>query len=464
MFAAAIAKWRAEIQAKQERITALLALSVAESRCLTAPEVSEHDVLSSEIVEANAQVARLVTASAQAVTAATVTAAVAADGLTPVTANRGITIINRKTHDDKFAGQSFTRMAIAKVVGKMDGVPAHIVAQNRWPERPELADILAKRAGYRAADLAGGGTVSPAFGFELVSTDNRYTGDFIEFLYSQTIFDRLPLFPVPANVSIKGQDGASTGYWVGAGKGIPMTNMSTSTVALTALKVAALTVVSKELLRQSSPSAEMIVRNSLVESSAQRVDTTFLSTTAASALVSPAGIFNGVSPGSTNGPYDFGAIADIQSLVEYFVTNKNSGGLVWVMNKTLALALSMLRFSQGQVVFPTITPEGGTLANMPVYTGDNVAAGTLALIKPGDIWKIDDTGLTVDLSTEATIEMADNPSGSIVTPTDLSQAPVNMFQTDSVAIKVVRGINYQKRRSISVAFIDDADYSNNTTA
>ena len=47
--------------------------------------------------------------------------------------------------------------------------------------------------------------------------------------------------------------------------------MDFSTVSLTPQKVAAIAVVSNELLRDSSPSAEMLVRDALAEASAQKV-------------------------------------------------------------------------------------------------------------------------------------------------------------------------------------------------
>ena len=68
-------------------------------------------------------------------------------------------------------------------------------------------------------------------------------------LYAATVYDKLPLRRVPANVTIKGQDGANTGYWVGESKSIPASVADFSTVNLTPLKVGAITVSSNELLR-----------------------------------------------------------------------------------------------------------------------------------------------------------------------------------------------------------------------
>src|SRR5262249_19011521 len=141
------------------------------------------------------------------------------------------------------------------------------IAQHRWGKtNPTLVEIM------KANEVAGGGTGNSDWGHELVSADNRYTGDFIEYLNSKTVFNQLPLREVPANVTIKGQDGNATGYWTGEHKAIKVSTVDFSAVSLTALKVAALATVSNELLRDSSPSAEALVRDALVEASSQIVD------------------------------------------------------------------------------------------------------------------------------------------------------------------------------------------------
>ena len=375
------------------------------------------------------------------------------------------TIVIKKDKDEDFKGQNFTRMVIARAIAEKakddlantgrsaePSSPA-AVAEKRWGKtNPTLVELI------KANEVAGGGAGSGEWGAELVSADNRYTGDFIEYLYSKTVFDKLPLRQVPANVSIKGQDGAATGYWIGESKAIKMSKPDFSTVSLTPLKVAALTTLSNELLRDSTPAAEQLVRDALVEASAQRIDNTFISTTAASSGVSPAGILNGVSAGSTAGNDVDGVLADISTLLNTFITAKNASGLYWVMNPALATALQLMRNEFGQKVFPDINMNGGTLEGMPVVTGDNINAAHFILLKPAEIWRIGDLGVTVSLSKDATIEQSSAPTGEGDTPTAASQALVNMFQNEMTAFKVVRPVNFQKRRSTAVAYISDAAY------
>ena len=367
-------------------------------------------------------------------------------------------VLNRQP-EEKFKGQFYTRMVIARTLaylsqGEMSA--AQIARQRGWDKsHPELFAVI-------KAGVAGGGSDSGEWGAELVTADGRYTGDFIEFLTSKTVYDKLGLRSVPANVTIKGQDGTATGYWVGQSKGIPVSTADFNNVTLTPLKVAALAVISNELLRDSTPAAEQLVRDALVDASVQRIDTTFLSTTAASAGVSPAGMLNGVSAMVSDGTDAESLGADIKALYGPFLTAKNASGLSFVLNPALAKSIQLMRNALGQREFEGITATGGTLEGDPAVTGDNVNANHLILLKPSDIYRIGEGGIEVSVSREATIEQDSAPQGASDTPVAASATLMSMFQTESTAIKVVRSINFAKRRSHAVQYVNNADYGSAT--
>lgn len=360
--------------------------------------------------------------------------------------------IIRKDPEDKFKGQSYVRLLIAKTLGQLRGENPLWIAQKRWAKsNPMLFEVL-------KAAVAGGGSDSGEWGAELVTADNRYTGDFIEYLYSKTVFDQLPFTEVPANVTIKGQDGQATGYWVGQSKAIPATTVDFMSVSLTPLKVAALAVCSIELLEDSSPSAELLVRDALVKASSQRIDTTLFSTAAASSGVSPAGLLNGVTPVSALG-LDGDAVREgIGALYAPFITAKNASDLYFVMSPGRAKATSLITNAFSQKEFGTLTAQGGMLEGDPVKTGDNVDSSHVILLKPSDVYKIGDGGVEVYMSREATIEQDTVPQGATDTPVAASANLTNMFQEHSVAFKVVRRINFAKRRSHAVQYANDVSW------
>jgi hypothetical protein len=116
-----------------------------------------------------------------------------------------------------------------------------------------------------------------------------------------------------------------------------------------------------------------------------------------------------------------------------------------------------MRNALGQPEFAST--GSGTLEGDRIVTGDNVDPAHLILLKPSDIYRIGDSGIRVDLSREATIEQDTAPTGESDTPVAISKTPVSMFQEDSIAIRVIRPMNFAKRRASAVAYVNDAAYS-----
>lgn len=455
----------ATLLAKKEQMAAIVQKAADEDRSTDAEETEQFEALDAEaaqIVKSISQIRRLESMSVEKATRVVTEKPEKAGEL------RGAPSIHIKRAtdvDDKFKGQSYVRRLIARAVaidearelGHPGRTPAQI-AEHRWGKtNPTLVQVI-------KAGIAGGGSGSGEWGAELVTADSRYTGDFIEYLYGKTLFDQLGLREVPANVTIKGQDGTASANWVGESKSIPVSAQDYSTVNLTPLKVAAISVASKELLADSSPSAELLIRDSLVNASAQKVDGTFFSTSAASAGVSPAGILNGLTGYNSYGPTQEGVIGDIKRLVGIFQTAKNATGLVIVTTPALATSLGLMLTSLGQDAFPGVTQDGGTLRGFRVFTGDNVPSGAFIMLKPSDIYRIGDLGVSVQVSDVATIEQDGAPQGASDTPTAASATLMSMFGTESVAFKVVRRVNFAKRRTSAVQYVDNADYGATDTS
>jgi hypothetical protein len=86
------------------------------------------------------------------------------------------------------------------------------------------------------------------------------------------------------------------------------------------------------------------------------------------------------------------------------------------------------------------------------------------MLKPSDIYRIGDMGITVSVSDVATIEQDNAPQGASDTPVAASATIMSMFGTESVAFKVVRRVNFAKRRTSAVAYVDNADYGATDTS
>lgn len=434
--------------AKAARMEEVCNKSIEAGRSMDESEAEEFDTLEGEVKQLDADLVRL--NKMEKMLAATAKP-VQQEARDKEKSFRGPAIIPKRDKDPDFEGQNYTRIVIAKTLGHLEQKNPIAIAQQRWGKtNPHLVDVI-------KADVAGHGSGTGEAGAELVSQDS-YAGDFQEFLYARTVYNQLPLREVPANITIKGQDGAATGYWVGESKTVPVSKADFNDVTLSPLKVAALAVISKELMRDSSPSAEMLVRDALVEAAAQRIDQTFISTNAAVSGSTPAGILNNISATLSAGTDGDAVRNDIKEMLYRFITAKNSGGLYHVMNPMLATSLQLLRNALDQMDFPDVNENGGTILGRPVVTGDNVNSNYHIMLKPSDIYRIGMGSMETYVSDQASIEMANNPGQDTDTPTAATGKVVSMFQTESVAIKVVQSMNFARRRDSAVAWISDADY------
>jgi hypothetical protein len=135
------------------------------------------------------------------------------------------------------------------------------------------------------------------------------------------------------------------------------------------------------------------------------------------------------------------------------------------MDTGMALTISMMQNALGQNEFPMMTMNGGTFAGLPAITSNSAnisgspdSGRMIILAKTSDIMLADDGGIEIDASKEASIEMTDTPTGDASAGTAGTTSLVSMYQSNSVALKAVRPINWKKKRSTAVSFIRDAAY------
>ena len=151
-------------------------------------------------------------------------------------------------------------------------------------------------------------------------------------------------------------------------------------------------------------------------------------------------------------------LADINALWAAAIdANLPLTSAVYVTTPSIALALSLMTNSLGTAMqFPDVSIRGGSIRGVPVIISNYVPAGLVVLVFASEIWFSDDGVVTVDASTQASIQMMDNPTNDSGVPTHTSM--VSMFQTDSVALRAERFINWTKRRSTAVAVLQDVSW------
>jgi HK97 family phage major capsid protein len=249
-----------------------------------------------------------------------------------------------------------------------------------------------------------------------------------------------------------------------------MSKLGTFAITLGIAKAAGLVAVDDELVRSSSPSAEMLVRDDLAKNIAVFLDTQFLNPDfAAVTNVSPASILNGVTPVTPSGTTSSALRADVQTLIDnWLAVNLDPTAGVFIMAPSTALALSLMLNPLGQALYPQINLKGGELFGLPVITsmsaklvGSPAYGSIIALINAPQIFLADDGEVTISTSSEASIQMLDNPTNESTGGT-VATTSVSMFQTNSLAIKAVRYINWAKARATAAQFIQNAAYVSGT--
>jgi len=335
-------------------------------------------------------------------------------------------------------------------------------------------ELYGQRDGAVVKMIKAAGTLTPALSTtnasELIGNEGGFA-DFAEYLRKQTIVGRFgqggipALRGVPFRVPLMGQTGKGTAYWVGEGKGKPLTKQTFGRTEMTPLKVAVITAATMEVLRDSSPSAERLIRDDLTAALVERIDLSFIDPdNSGVSTVEPASITDDIA--AMTHPSSGATAADVRSdarnAIQKFIAADNplTTG-VWIMSSQRALALSMMVNDLGNLEFPGITMNGGTFMGLPVITSEYVD-DYVVLVNAGDIYLGDEGGITIDMSTEASLEMRagddEGPTQDSASNPPVASTMVSMFGTNSVAFRAERTINWQRRRDTAVALITDVEW------
>jgi len=461
-YAEQIADIDAQIQTKQSDLDALQTKVTDEGRTKDAGERETFDALNREIEALEAEKADLVKLEERAksiakpvVQQARAAAREGAKGVQPY-----ITVKQNRDPGIGFARVVLCKMAAFLSQGQMSAVD---VARRVYSNDPEIEAAV-------KTTVAGGTTTDSTWASPLAYA--ALSNEFIDLLRPATILGKLgttvngvsypSLRRLPFNVKLNRKTAGGTGYWVGQGAPAPVSKQALDQVTMAYTKVAGIQVFSRELARFSSPSAEMLVRDDLRDVLVARLDTDFLDPDkAASAGVNPASITNGVSALTTAGTSADNVRTDVIKLMAAFQTsNLNPANLVIVMPNTLCMALSVLTTSLGTKQFPSMGVNGGYLEGIPVIASQYAASGAsygnmVVCFDASSIGLADDEEVEIDISTEAALQMLDNPTNNI---DGTATSMVSMFQTDSVAVRAGRFINWAKLRSGVVQWFDDVNW------
>jgi len=295
----------------------------------------------------------------------------------------------------------------------------------RWKDSPAVA--LTLRAQVSGMSTTGSGNPLVHYGI---------AAELIELVRNVSILGKLEprmrRAPFNTDVSRETTTGASSS-WVAESFAIPAASLNYDSIRLAAYKAATIVVITKELMKLSSPSAELVVRSSLVKGIAAYLDGQFLNASVARvATVNPAAITNGAPTVTSTGSIIASVEADLNSMLALLVSWENP---VWIMRPATAARLATKLGAPGM---------GPNILGFPFIASANSPA-QITLVDAGEILYADDGDAEVDFGGEASIVMDDNPQASPQT-TSL----VSMWQRDMIAIRGIRTISWIRGHDAAV--------------
>jgi HK97 family phage major capsid protein len=420
--------------ATSARMSVIMTEAAGDNRTLDEHETTEYDGLATKMDETDKHLVRLhVLEKANAAAAVPVKPTVEVKTMSPV-----ITI-----KPNVPPGTAMVRLACAKLVCNGNLHEAAEYAK-RWDDSTPEVSLSLKAA------IAPGTATDATWASPLVNP--TIAKDFLELLRPATILGRIPgLRNVPFNTKVPSQTAGGTYGWVGEAKPKPLTKLAFSSVTLGWSKVAGIIVLTEELVRLSSPSAEDLVRRDMIAGIAQFLDAQFIDpAVAAVANVNPASITNGAPTAvATASP-----LADIMGLINHFATNNIPvDGVTFIMSASNALSLSFRTNTDGSPLFPGLSMDGGTYRGLTFVTSQ-AAGGNVIALQPSLILYADDGGVTIDASREASLQMDSAPAS----PADATTVYVSLWQTNTVGLRAERYINWLKANANAVKYLTAAAY------
>jgi HK97 family phage major capsid protein/HK97 family phage prohead protease len=459
-----IAAFEASRQAKNARMTELMEKAAEAGQTLEQAESEEYDTLETEVKAIDEHLVRLAALDKQNKAAAKPVGEVASPEQASDVRRSGVISVQPNVPK----GTAFARYALAILRGSiMRRDPLEIAkAEKHWHNTPEVMQALSVDIPAIMKAAVGAGTTTDVTWAAPLIAYQVMASEFIELLRPATIIGRIPgMRRVPFNIQMPRTTTGSSVGWVGENAPKPVSQMAFDTVTLRWAKAAGIVILTDELVRFSNPSAEAVVRQDLIDAMAQFLDRQFVDPSVAVVTnVSPASITNGVTPVTPTGTTAAAFRADAKTLLSsFFNANFQSANGVWIMTQSQALAFSLMMTSLGTPVHPNITAEGGTLIGYPVITSENIPATggspvdgfPIIFAKASEIMLADDGQVVIDASREASVQMDTAPDSPPTAATSL----VSLWQMNMTGLRAERWINWLKRRTTAVVYIQNAKYA-----
>ena len=370
-------------------------------------------------------------------------------------------IVNRKK--DLELMDYLVRAATVAYVARAEGRSPHEVRQRIYGDDEGthvLVDIVTRAASAPAM------TTVTGWAAELVQT--TWT-DLMPLLMPKAILTRLApkgltlSFGATGRIIIptRSRTPSLAGSFVGEGLAIPVRQGMFTSQTLTPKKMAVISTWTREMGDHSIPAIEGLIREAIQEDTSVATDSVLIDANPAT-TIRPAGLLNGVAatPATAGGGIT-AIIGDLTALIGAIAlsTYGNVRNPAWLMNPT-----DILRVSLAQAANTGIFPfkeeiAQGTLNNIPLIDSATVPTKTMILVDAADFVVVGGEAPRMEMSDQATLHMEDtNPTDLVASPSTVAAPQRSLFQTDSLALRMIMPLNWVQRRAGTVAWTQNVTW------
>ncbi|MBR0879118.1 HK97 family phage prohead protease [Bradyrhizobium barranii subsp. barranii] len=306
-------------------------------------------------------------------------------------------------------------------------------------------------------------TFTPGWAQELVQ---QIVVDFMALLMPKSIFPRLSGYGLSLSFGRNGKIVIPTrartptiaGSFVGEGQPIPVRQGAFASQTLVPKKMAVITTWTREIDEHSVPAVEGLLRNAIQEDTAVSLDSVLLDSNPATS-VRPAGLLSGVASLPPTAGGGFAAlVGDIKQITGALLTGTlgNVRSPAWLMNPQ-QINSAGLTTAPGVGAFPFRTEiDQGRLSGWPIIDSGTVPMGTVIAVDAADFVAVGGDAPRFEISDQATLHMEDTAPADIVSgaaPGTPANPVKSMWQTDSLALRLILPVNWALRRSGVVAWV-----------
>lgn len=288
--------------------------------------------------------------------------------------------------------------------------------------------------------------------------------DFLDILLPKTILPQLAAKGLTLNfgnagriiIPTRSRTPTLAGSFVGEGMAIPVRQGAFTSQTLTPKKVAVISTWTREMNDHSIPAIEGLLRQAIQEDTAIAIDSVLLDANPAT-TIRPAGLLNGVAAlTATAGGGLPALIGDIKQLEAALITGTygNVRSPAWLMNPGDLLSAA-LASAPNTGIFPFRDEiRGGTLATVPYIESSTVPSKTMIIIDAADFVVVGGEAPRLEISDQATLHTEDTTPLDLVagSPGVVATPQRSLFQTDSLALRMVMPLNWVQRRAGTIAW------------